>query len=117
MSFIVDLLASWGLSQRVARLLAPLAAALAALALLAALWGAFQAWDWWDDRQAVEDDRNAANAEFRERQVKAERKAGGDKAARDAAEAERQRDLQEELDDANQAGGTGADTVWGGLFD
>lgn len=118
MKRIVKVLTGWGATERAAKLLAPFVLGLAVLALLGALWGAWELFDWWDDRQAIQRDRAAANAEFRGKQIEAERAAGGNKTARDRAEDDRQRDLQEELDDAEAAGDSGADDVWnGGLWD
>jgi hypothetical protein len=110
-----------GVPASAARRLAPLGFAIALLALLAAFYGLFRAgwavFDWWNDRGAVEDATGKANADFTQRQIKVERKGGADKNARDAADAGAQRDLQEDLDDASDAGDSGADAVWtGGLW-
>lgn len=110
-----------GLPASSARRLAPLGFVIALLALLAAFYGLFRAgwavFDWWNDRAAVEQATNASNAKFRERQLEAERAAGDNKDKRDAAERAAQQDLEGKLDDANQAGDSGADAVWnGGLW-
>lgn len=118
MSRLVAFFLSRGLGARAAKLWAVVVAALAVVALLTALWGIWQAIDWWDDRQAVNADRDAANAEFLERQVKAEREASAAKADRDRSEAAEQDELEDEVDDAQSHGRSAADDVWdGGLFD
>lgn len=68
---ITSLLASLGLSARVAQRLAPVVAGIAALAILASLWGAWQVFDWWDDRAAIERDRIKANNDTLARQLDA----------------------------------------------
>ena len=110
-----------GVPASAARRFAPAGFVIALLALLAAFYGMFRVgwavFDWWNDRDAVEQATNASNAEFRERQLEVERKAGDDKDKRDAADRAAQQDLEGKLDDANQAGDSGADTVWnGGLW-
>ena len=77
MTFIAALLARWGLKKGLAGKLAPWVAAAGALALLAAL---LAAWDWFDDRAAVQADRDKANAEMLERQIKANDRAASERA-------------------------------------
>ena len=116
-----SILSAVGVPVQPARRLAPWAFVFALLLALAATWGLFRVgwavFDWWNDRAAIEDATGKANAEFRERQLEAERKAGDAKDTRDAADAAAQRDLEKELDDADKAGSSGADAVWnGGLW-
>lgn len=100
------------------RVVAWLAPVLLSLAAAAALYGGFQLWDWWDDRQAVSDDRDKANAEALEKQVKAERKAGAEKAERDAEDRRNLEELENEAEAAADRGDPPADAVWNsGLFD
>jgi hypothetical protein len=110
-----------GLETGLARRLAPLGFAIALLAgagaTVALIGGAIELWGWWHARGAVEAATNAANADFRARQVQAERTAGAAKDARDAGDQAAQRDLQEGLDDADDQGASGADAAWnGGLW-
>lgn len=106
-----------GVPAEAARRLAPLGALLALMLASGAIWGAFKLWDWWDDRAAIEAATNKANAEFLERQVAAERKAGAAKDERDDGNEAAQDDLEKDLNDASKAGDTGADAVWnGGLW-
>lgn len=112
------ILARLGRDNAAPRWLAALAAGIAILAACAAAWGTFKLWDKWDDRQAIEQDRAAANAELRAKQLEAERKAGEAKRDRDAADRQEQRELEDEIEDAGRAGRSAADDVWsGGLFD
>jgi hypothetical protein len=100
------------------RWMAAAAAVFAILTLCGATWGVLAAWDWWDDRQAVNDDRAKSNAEFRAKQLEAERSAGGLKRERDAAEDEEQEELEDEVEEAGRDGRSAADDLWdGGLFD
>lgn len=71
MTFIVSLLLRWGLKEGVAKKLAPFAAAAAVIVILTALWGAWQVWDYFDDRAAVQADRDKANLDMLERQLRA----------------------------------------------
>lgn len=112
------ILARLGRDNEAPRWMAALVAVFAILAACAAAWGTFKLWGKWDDRQAIEQDRAAANAELRAKQLEAERKAGGEKRDRDAADRQEQKDLEDEIEDAGRAGRSAADTVWsGGLFD
>lgn len=118
LGFLAALLGRWGFSSDAAKRLAPVAAILLLLALYGVLRIGFQAWDWWDDRQAVQADRDAGNAEFRKRQIGAERGAGAAKGKRDRADAENQNKLEGRIGEANRNGTTAADDVWnGGLWD
>lgn len=95
-----------------------LAAALALLLGLGLFKAGWAAFDWFNDREAVEQDRRAANAEFAEKQLEAERGAGAAKRSRDARDAKTQEGLDDEVDEANRDGRSAADDVWnGGLFD
>lgn len=97
--------------------LAPWVAGIAAIALLWALWGAWQAFEWFNDREAIEDATNASNAEFREKQLEVEREVGRDKAARDSANDDHDREMEGTIDDARANGSTAADDLWnGGLW-
>lgn len=118
LAMIASLLASRGLSQRTAQRLAPLAAIVLLIALCGLGWGVFKAWDWWDDRQAVQADRDAANAAFRARQIEAERKAAKAKALRDQQDAGKRSQLEDRVDEADRNSDSAADDVWnGGLWD
>lgn len=118
MAYFVTLLLRFGLSKASAERLAPLAAVLSAVVLVGLLWGGFRVWDWQDDRKAIQADRNAANANFKNRQVEAERKAGAAKRARDREDQSNIDKLEGRVDEANKQGGTAADDVWtGGLWD
>ena len=91
------------------------------LALLL-VWGMFKlAWpvfDWFNDREAVAEDRDKANAEFTKKQLDAERVAGAAKDARDADAAREQKELNDAIENADRDGRSAADDVWnGGLFD
>lgn len=111
------ILRALGVSAETARLVAPLGIVLALLLAAGATWGAFRLWDWWDDRAAIEEATAKANADFRARQVEAERAAGAGKEARDAANADGQRDLERKVRDADKDGDSGADAAWnGGLW-
>lgn len=105
-----------------ARKFAPWGFALACILALLAVWGTFKlAWpvfDWFNDREAVAEDRAEANAEFTEKQLKAERDAGANKRARDAADAQTQKETDNAIDQADRDGRSAADDLWnGGLFD
>ena len=90
---------------------------LACLLLLAALWGAWQAFDWFNDRQAVQRDRDAHNAQMNEDLRRAEGEAGRAKSERDRAEDEEQDDLEDVTDAAAETGDSPADTIWDRVFD
>lgn len=118
MTAIIALFARWGAGTRLSRILAWVVAGIAAIALLWLLGLIFGAFDWWDDRQAVQADRATGNADFRERQLEAERDAGAAKEARDSAEAAKQEQLKDLVDEAQSNGGSAADDVWdNGLWD
>lgn len=96
MTFIATLLARWGLSERVAKVLAPVAAGVAAIAFLASLWGAWQVFDWFNDRAAVKADRIESNNAALEAQLEA-----AEAAALEALRnAETNRETKEALEDA-----------------
>lgn len=96
MMMIAGLLARFGLSDALAKKLAPLAALAGVLAILSLLWGAWQVWDYFDDRAAIEQDKLEANNAMLEAQL--------DAAAAAAAEAlrnaETNRETKEALTDA-----------------
>lgn len=97
---IAALLARWGLSERIAKVLAPFAAVLAALALLAALWGAWRAFDWLNDRQAVKSHEIEREAQAgRHRETAAAERLGD--ALKDAGNEE---DLHDAIDKAPRGG-------------
>ena len=119
---IIALFARWGLPERLRRPLALIALAVAVIALLVALWtltAPIRALsDWLSRRAAVENANNAANAEFRARQLETERHAGAAKAGRDRLDSAKQDHLEDLVDEADDAGSSAADDVWhGGLFD
>lgn len=90
------------------------------LALLLAVGAAKLGWglfDWFNDRQAVAEDRAEHNARVEADLRQAEGAAGRDKADRDRADALEQDELEDLTDDAEAAGDSPADAVWGGLFD
>lgn len=96
-------------------ILAACLAGLLAFGLFKLGWGIF---DWFNDREAIQQDRREANAEFAGKQIDAERAAGAGKHARDTAESETQEGLENEVDDADRNGRSAADDLWnGGLFD
>lgn len=95
--------------------LACILALLAGLALFKLAWPVF---DWFNDREAVAEDRDKANAEFTKKQLDAERAAGATKDARDAETARQQKELNDAIDQADRDGRSAADDAWnGGLFD
>lgn len=78
MSWVVALLARWGVKEGLAGKLAPWVAGVALFAILAALWAAY---DHFNDRQAIERDRLEADNTLLEAQIRTQ----------DAAAAERLR--------------------------
>lgn len=114
---MIGAIAAWltgkGVPARYARLLAVLTLAIGA-ALLAVV--SVKSWLWWHDRGVIAADRNASNAELRQRQVAAERKAGQAKADRDAAADNQQDELRGLVDEANDNGDTAADDGWRRLW-
>lgn len=100
MTAIAVLLARWGLGERAAKALAPVAAVVAVLALLAAVWGASQLWDRHDDRQAVrqaEDKREAKAGAAREN-------AASERVADAIANARSEEELHDAIDNAPKGG-------------
>lgn len=116
MGWIIAMLVRAGLSQGRAAALAPWVAGMALIALVAALWAVSAPVrgliDHFNDRKAVEEATNAANAEFRERQLEVEREAGHAKAGRDSANDRHQQELEDLIDDARANGTTAADDAW-----
>lgn len=111
------LMGLFGIKVDLARKLAVPGFILAVLLALGACWGMFKAWDWWDDRQAVQEDRTKANAEFAEDVLEAERTARAEKDARDEKERKANDALEDAIDEADRAGRSAADDVWNcGLF-
>lgn len=111
-----------GVPSAAARRLAPLGFGLMLLLAIAVaggvLWGGWAIFDHLNDRKAVEAATNAGNAQFRAKQVTAERTAGAAKDARDSSDAAESNTLQEKIDAAEANGSSAADDVWGsGLFD
>lgn len=84
MMMIVGLLARFGLSDALAKKLAPFAAIPVAAAFLTALWGAWQVFDHFNDRAAIEQDKLESNNAVLEKQIE----------AREAAAAERVRNAE-----------------------
>jgi hypothetical protein len=100
------------------RSLTPLGIVLAVLAALALAVGGWKSFDWFNDREAVQEDRDAHNAAVNADLRVAEGAAGGAKAARDIADAAEQDELEDMTDEADDAGDSPADDIWnGGLFD
>ncbi len=96
MMFIATLLVRFGLSDAIAKKLAPLAALAAVLAILGLLWGAVQVWDHFDDRAAIAQDKLEGNNAMLEQQLEAA--AGA--AAEALRNAETNRDTKEALENA-----------------
>lgn len=105
------------LPAQVARKFALPGFVLACVLLIVAGWGAWQVFDWFNDRAAVAEDRAAHNARVNEDLRRAEGQAGRAKAERDRAEAEQQDELEDTIDDHEDAGSSPADDVWGSVFD
>ncbi|KPH59198.1 hypothetical protein [Novosphingobium sp. ST904] len=118
MAWLVSGLIHAGLAQAQAKRFAPWVALALFFALLGLSVVIFRLWDFQDDKEAITVDRNAARAEFQERQINAERAAGAAKVERDRAAAAKQDKLEDKIDDARAHGGTAADDVWNnGLWD
>lgn len=96
MTLIITLLARWGLSEGLAKKLAPIAALIGVFAILGVLWGAVKVWDHFDDKAAIERDRIEANNTALEAQLKAA-EASAKEALRNA---ETNRETKEAFDDA-----------------
>lgn len=106
-------LAGMGLSESISRKVA-VGVLIVGVALLVAVSGAL--WLHFHDKGVIEADRAEANAEFRGRQVEAEREAGAAKHARDAADAAEQDEMEGMVDEAQADGRSAADDVWQWLW-
>lgn len=82
------------------RWLAAIAAALAILLACGAAWGAWQAFDWFNDRDAVKDAANEANADFAQDKDEAVGAADIESEARRRANREKLDRTQELIDEA-----------------
>ncbi|GAA0749478.1 hypothetical protein [Sphingomonas trueperi] len=108
---LIALAARWGVVERLRRPVAWLMALGLAIVLLGLFWGGWRAFDWFNDRQAVQRDRTAAQAEMGQRQIRAERSAGAARDARDAAARQQQQELKEKGDAALRDGRSPWDAV------
>lgn len=98
------ILALLGHKSEAPRWLATLAFFLAVLLALALAWTAWQAFDWFNDRDAVRDASNEANAEFGQAKDEATGKAdkaSGERVGRHQAEIRRTEDLIDEALEKN----------------
>ena len=91
------------------RWLTALAFIFALVAVLLALWGAWQAFDWFNDRDAVEDAANEANAEFGQSKDEATGNADLASGARTVEHRTRIKQTEELIDEALQNGCVVAD--------
>lgn len=109
-------LAQRGVKSALLKPLAWVVAALGVLALCGLLWGSVQLWLHFHDQAVVEADRAKSAAEFRKRQVQAERAAGAAKDERDQVNDQDQAELEGMVDAAKNDGTSAADPVWRGMW-
>ncbi|WP_337846233.1 hypothetical protein [Sphingomonas sp.] len=102
-------LATFGLSDRVARF-AAWAVAIVVLALVT--WGAWSLWLSNHDDAVIRKDRDAATIEVQGKTIEGERAAGAAKDGRDRAFAQEQQQLKEKADDAAANGTSPLDTLF-----
>ncbi len=108
------LLSLLGVKVEMARRLAPLGFALALLLACALAWGAWQAFDWFNDRDAVRDAANEANANFAEGKDKATGEADVASDNRRTEHNERVKRTEELIDEALEEGCVVADYLASG---
>jgi hypothetical protein len=98
MPIVITLLTRFGLTDALAKKLAPFAAALAVIAFLSLLWGAWQVWDYFDDRAAIKADRLEGNNAALEAQLEADAAAARERLRNAATNSETKEALQDAID-------------------
>ncbi|HEX8418559.1 MAG TPA: hypothetical protein VF638_00945 [Sphingomonas sp.] len=111
-AILIRIAGSFGVPDRLRKVVGGVIGAVALLAVLAALWGAYTVWLGWHDRHVITLDRAVSNAEVRNVQIGTERQAGADKATRDDQFATNQAEIKETTDAAADNGNSPLDELY-----